>query len=198
MIRQIIQRVIVQAEGESERLHITIEWVGGGTTTGITTRPIRRTENLRYYPLLCERIRSLAAEGYSTVKITACLAQEGFCSPQQDRSLNRQTVIALMQRLGVRQPNRSPRPRLDPHAWRLSELASKLGRSITTLHLWRKHGWLAARWYEPERCWMVWADEAELGRLKARCTLSPGASNHKKRLEAQESHATDSSQLTTA
>src|SRR5712691_5210018 len=109
MIRQIIQRVIVQAEGGSERLHITIEWVGGGTTAGITTRPIRRTENLSYYPLLCERIRRLAAEGYSTVKITACLAQEGCCSPQQDRALNRQTVIELMRRLSVRQPNRQPR-----------------------------------------------------------------------------------------
>lgn len=197
MMRQIIQRVIVQAEGESERLHMKIEWVGGGTTAGITIRPIRRTENLSYYPLLCERIRRLAAEGYSTVKITACLAQEGFCSPQQDRALNRQTVIEVMQRLGVRQPNRLPRSRLDPHAWRLSELASELGRLITTLHLWRKHGWLEARWYEPERCWVFWADEAALGRLKARCTLSPGDRNHKKWLEAQESYATASSQLTT-
>ena len=41
MTRQIIERVIVQAEGVSERLHLTIEWVGGGTTAGITTRPIR-------------------------------------------------------------------------------------------------------------------------------------------------------------
>jgi hypothetical protein len=82
MIRQIIERVIVQAEGASERLHITIEWVGGGTTAGITTRPIRRTENLSYYPELCERIGTLAAEGCSTVHITACPAQEGFLSPR--------------------------------------------------------------------------------------------------------------------
>jgi len=196
MIRQIIQRVIVQAEGCSERLHITIEWVGGGTTAGITTRPIRRTEHLSYYPLLCERIRSLAAEGSSTVKITACLAQEGFCSPQQDRALDRQTVIELMRRLGVRQPNRPPRPRLGPHEWRLSELERELGRSITTLHLWRKRGWLAARWYAPERCWVVWADEAELQRLKQRCTLPSGESNHKKWLEAQDSHAADASCFT--
>jgi DNA invertase Pin-like site-specific DNA recombinase len=188
MIRHIIQRVIVQTEGESERLHLTIEWVGGGTTAGMTTRPIRRTEHLSYYPLLCERIRRLAAEGYSTVKITACLAQEGLCSPQQDRPLNRQTVIEVMRRLGVRQPSRPPRPRLGPYTWRLSELVGELGRSITTLHLWRKRGWLEARWYEPERCWVVWADEAQLGHLKARCTLSPGDINHTKWLEAQDAH----------
>ena len=89
---------------------MTIEWGGGGTTAGITPRPIWHTENLRYYPLLCERIRRLAAAGYRTVKITACLAQEGFCSPQQDRVLNRQTVMELRQRLGVRQPNSPATP----------------------------------------------------------------------------------------
>ena len=114
MIRQIIQRVMVRAEGLSERLHITIEWVGGGTTAGITTRPMSRTEHLSYYPLLCERLRALAAEGYSTVKITACLAQEGFRSPKQDRALNRQTVIELMRRLGVRQPHRRATPPAGP------------------------------------------------------------------------------------
>jgi hypothetical protein len=46
MIRQIVQWVIVRAEGVSERLHITLQWVGGGTTAGITTRPMSRTEHL--------------------------------------------------------------------------------------------------------------------------------------------------------
>ena len=121
LLRQILQRVIVQAEGESARLHMTIEWGGGGTTAGITPRPMRRTASLRSDPLRGERLRQLAAEGDSTVKITACLAQEGLCSPQQDRVLNRQTGMELMRRLGIRPPNRQPRPRLGPQAWRLSE-----------------------------------------------------------------------------
>jgi hypothetical protein len=121
MIRQIVQRVIVRAEGLSERLHSTIEWVGGGTTAGITTRPMSRTEHLSYDPLLCERLRTLAADGYSTVKITACLAQEGFRSPKQDRPLNRQTVMELMRRLGIHHPRRRPRPPVGQHEWRLSE-----------------------------------------------------------------------------
>jgi hypothetical protein len=37
IVRQIIQRVIVAGEGRSERLQITIEWVGGGHTPGLTT-----------------------------------------------------------------------------------------------------------------------------------------------------------------
>jgi hypothetical protein len=195
MIRQIIERVIVQAEGASERLHITIEWVGGGTTAGTTTRPIRRTEHLSYYPELCERIRTLAAKGCSTVNITTCLDQEGFLSPKQDRPLDRQTVIEVMRRLGIHQPNRRARPRLSPSEWRLSELASELGRSVTALQQWRKRGWLEARWHAPEKCWVVWADEAELKRLKACCAVSAGQITHQMWLDAQAAQQTDSSRL---
>ena len=63
IVRQIIQRVRVTAEDKSERLTITIEWMGGGTTTGATIRPISRLENLRDYPQLCERLRALVADG---------------------------------------------------------------------------------------------------------------------------------------
>jgi DNA invertase Pin-like site-specific DNA recombinase len=66
IVRQIIHRVIVAGEGTSERLQITIEWVGGGVTAGVITRPISRIEHLSYYPLLCERIKTLAQTGYST------------------------------------------------------------------------------------------------------------------------------------
>jgi hypothetical protein len=63
IVRQIIHRVLVAGEGTSERLQITIEWVGGGVTAGIITRPMSRIEHLSYYPLLCERIKTLAQAG---------------------------------------------------------------------------------------------------------------------------------------
>src|SRR4029450_9333905 len=66
IVRQIIQRVIVAGEGRSERLQITIEWVGGGRTPGLTTRPISHIAHLSDYPRLCERIRTLVHEGHST------------------------------------------------------------------------------------------------------------------------------------
>jgi hypothetical protein len=50
IVRQIIHRVMVTGEGVSERLQITIEWVGGGTTVGTITRPISRIEHLSDYP----------------------------------------------------------------------------------------------------------------------------------------------------
>jgi hypothetical protein len=71
MVRQIIRRVLVAGEGMSERLQITIEWVGGGTTAGVITRPISRIAHLSDDPQLCARIRALAQAGSSTVQITA-------------------------------------------------------------------------------------------------------------------------------
>jgi hypothetical protein len=73
-----------------------------------------------------------------------------------------------------------------------------LGRSNSTLHLWRKRGWLQARWHELEKCWVVWADEAELNGLKARGALSPGEVTHNTWLEAQVAQQMDSSRLTKA
>jgi DNA invertase Pin-like site-specific DNA recombinase len=196
IVRQIIQRVSVTGIGLSERLQITIEWVGGGTTAGMTTRPISRTEHLSYYPALCERIRTLGQQGYSTVQITDCLAQEGFQSPKQPQPFSRQSVIELMRRLGVHQSRRRRRPPLHPHEWWLSDLERELGRSNSTLHQWRKRGWLKARWHEQSKRWIAWADEAALDCLKQRCALPAGYESRKMWLAAQSSQPTDTPYVT--
>lgn len=190
IVRQIIQRVIVAGEGLSERLRITIAWVGGGTTAGLTTRPISRIEHLSYYPLLGERIRTLAQEGYNTVQITDRLAHEGFLAPKQAQPFSRQSVIELMRRLGVHRPRRRRHPPLNEHEWWLSDLERELGRSNSTLHHWRQRGWLQARWHDHSKRWVAWADEAELQRLKQRCALPAGYESRQRWLGAQPSQPT--------
>src|SRR5262245_26014382 len=106
IVRQIIQRVSVAGEGRSERLQITIAWIGGGSTAGVITRPISRIEHLSDDPRLCERIRTLAQAGYSTVQITACLAQEGFHSTKKTTRFSRQSVVELMRCLEMYRPSR--------------------------------------------------------------------------------------------
>jgi Recombinase zinc beta ribbon domain len=179
IIRQIIQRVIGAGEGMSERLQITIEWIGGGSTAGVITRPMSRLEHLSDDPRLCERIRALAQAGYSTVQMTECLAQEGFHAPKQATPFSRQSVVELMRRLGVHHPRRRHRPLRSDHEWWLSDLEQALGVAHSTLHQWRKRGRLQAHWHEQSPRWVAWADEAELQRLKQRCALPPGeASRH--------------------
>jgi hypothetical protein len=195
IVRQIIQRVMVAGEGRSERLRSTIEWVVGGSTTWLTTRPISRIEHWSDSPLLCERIRTLVHEGDRTVQSTACLAPEGFRSPKHPRPFSRQSVIELMRRLGVQQPRQRRRPPLQEHEWWLSDLEGELGRSNSTLHQWRQRGWRHTRWHDHSKRWVAWAEEAELQRLKQRCALPAGYESRQMWLDAQPSQPTGSPRL---
>jgi hypothetical protein len=190
IVRQIIQRIIVAGEGRSERLQITIEWVGGGRTAGLTTRPISHIAHLSDYPRLCERIRTLAHEGHTITQMTALLAHQGFRSPKHARPFSRQSVIELMRRLGVHQPRRHRRPLLQEHEWWLADLERELGKSNSTLHQWRKRGWLHTRWHDHSKRWVAWADAAELQRLKQRSALPAGEVSRQMWLDAQRSHPT--------
>ena len=197
IVRQLIQRIIVMGEGLSERVQMTIEWAGGGTTAGITTRPISRIEHLSFYPQLCDRLRSLAQAGLGSGQITSCLAEEGFESPKYARPFSRQSVVEIMKRLGLHQTLRRQRPILKAHEWWLSDLQSELGCSNSTLHLWRKRGWMQARRYENGRRWVAWADEAELQRLKQRCAVAAGDKIRDMWLDDQYAQTTPSLQSTT-
>jgi hypothetical protein len=187
IVRQIMQRVIVAGEGRSERLQLTIEWVGGGCTTALTTRPLSHIAHLSDYPRLCERLRTLVHEGRSTVQITALLAHEGFRSPKHARPFSRQAVIELMRRLELHQRRPRRRPPLQEHEWWLADLERELGKSHSTLHQWRKRGWLRARWHDQSKRWVAWADAAELERLKQRCALPAGEVSRQMWLDAQRS-----------
>jgi hypothetical protein len=193
MVRQIIRRVLVAGEGMSERLQITIEWVGGGTTAGVITRPISRIEHLSDYPQLCARIRALAQAGYSTVQITAYLAREGCRSPKQAKPFSRPSVVELMRRLAVHQLRSRRHLPLRKHEWWLSDLARAVGVSHSTLQRWRQCGWRQARWHAHSKRWVAWADETELQRLKQRGALPSGYKSHHMWLDAQPAQPTASS-----
>ncbi len=190
IVRQIIHRVIVAGEGMSERLQITIAWVGGGTTAGVITRPLSRIEHLSDYPRLCERIRALVQAGYSTGQITERLAQEGFRSPKQAKPFSRPSVVELMRRLEGHHPRRRRRPPLNEHEWWWSDLERALGVANSTRHRWRKCGRLEARWHPESKRWVARVDEAELERLKQQCALPAGHENRKMWLDTQTSPPT--------
>jgi DNA invertase Pin-like site-specific DNA recombinase len=185
IVRQIIQRVVVKPEGKSERVQVTIEWFGGDTTSGLVIRPINRLENLSRYAELCERIKVLSAQGYLTSAITDTLAQEGFRSPRHAKPFTPQTIRQLRQRLGIRPSKPRARPALDQSEWWFSELAQSLKISVSTLHLWRKRGWLEARWHEQSRKWVAIADAAAFNRLEQRSKRSVGEANRQRWLDAQ-------------
>ncbi|OUL23013.1 hypothetical protein BV378_24310 [Nostoc sp. RF31YmG] len=168
IVRQLIHRIIVQVHGHSERVTLTIEWTGGSMTQHQATRPVAKWEQLSYYPQLCEQLRTLVATGLTAAQIAYQLNQEGFRPPKYCTQFERPSVLELMQRLGIyqRRPKGIDKGPLAADEWWLPDLARHLKIPNTTLYAWVKRGWVKARQQQtsPYRL-IVWADEAELGRL---------------------------------
>lgn len=169
IVRQVVERVVVDAQGRSERVLVAIEWVGGGRTEGEVLRPIARLADLSSYPRLCQRLRELTDQGLSAEAIGERLAAEGFRSARGDTAVGASWVRALLQRLGLSRgrPRALRRDGLEADEWWRSELAKELGVPSGTLAAWIGRGWVRARRAdEPMRRWILWADEAERERLR--------------------------------
>jgi hypothetical protein len=169
IVRQVVEHVIVDAQGRSERVLVAIPWVGGGRTEGEVVRPIARLADHSSYPALCRRLRELTDQGLSAEAIGERLAAEGFRSARSDTGFRASSVRALRQRLGLsrRRPHAVRRDGLEADEWWRSELAKDLGIPSGTLVAWIGRGWLRARRAdEPMRRWILWADDAERERLR--------------------------------
>ncbi|MDP9373946.1 MAG: recombinase family protein [Chloroflexota bacterium] len=171
IVRQVVERVVIDAEGASERVQVRVTWVGGVQTAGELIRPVARLTQLSYYSQLCARAQVLAGEGLTAEAIAARLNAEGYRPPKRREQFGRQGVQELLRDLGVRAPRArlAPRDGLGPEEWWVAELAQRVGMPLATLQGWIRRGWVRARQQEhaPHR-WIVWADEAEVARLRQR------------------------------
>jgi DNA invertase Pin-like site-specific DNA recombinase len=185
IVRQVIERIAIDVEGESERVGVEIRWAGGLAMKDIMIRPVNKLEQLSYYPELCERVRGLAAQGLSRQKIAERVNEEGYRPPKRWEKFGRYGIGDLMHRLGVMagKDTRTERQNalLNKDEWWLPRLAQELGMPRVTLHDWTRRGWVKARQQpEPQRRWIVWADEEELKRLRGLRALPNGYHVRKK------------------
>ncbi len=189
IVRQVIERVVVEVEGDSERVGVHIEWAGGRRTTAVVIRPVSNFENLSYYSELCERVRELASRGLDSTLIAQRLDAEGYRSPKLVEGFGHQGVQKLMRRLGLCQRERRQQPPqglLGEHEWWLGELAGRIQMPKQTLYTWVRRGWVSSRQLQDHaRRWVVWADEAELERLRRLHELPRGYHTHRKWIEPQ-------------
>jgi hypothetical protein len=169
IVRQVVERVVVDAQGTSERVRVVIEWVGGGRTEGEVVRPVARLADLSYYPQLCERLRELTETGLAAAEVAQRLNEEGYRPAREGARFGASWVRELRRRLGLsrRRPHAVRRDGLGPDEWWRSELARALGIPGGSLEHWIRRGWVRARRAdEPLRRWIVWADGTELERLR--------------------------------
>ena len=169
IIRQLISKISIEVKGDSERVQVNIDWVGGNSTSGLLIRPVGKYTQLSYYPQLCERIRVLKAAGLTAEAIAHQLNQEGFRPPKYGQSFKSDAIWVLMRTLGLTHPDPThlPSVELAPNEWWLADLAQDLEMPVTTLYHWMQRGKLQARQAShSDRRWIIWADEAERERLR--------------------------------
>ena len=168
ILREVIDRVEVNVEGESEWVWARIHWVGGCQSDTRIRRPVHRMDQLSTWPVLRRRIEECLAEGVSAPRIAAVLNAEGILNAT-GQPLTEGVVRAVMTREGLRSTRSvdpSDSPPLGPNEWLVGRLAAKLRVSYGTIHQWIKAGRIKARQCAGRR-WVVTADEATCRGLMA-------------------------------
>jgi hypothetical protein len=181
ILRQLIDRVVVDVVGESERVKLTIFWAGGSETHHEMVRPVARLEQLSYWPQLGARIRALAQHKLKSAEIAAVLNKEGWRPPKRRMTFGVAGVQNIMQRLGLRESGLKSLERtgLAENEWWLPTLARELYMPQVTLYHWIYRGWLKAHQSKDGR-WILTADKNELDRLQQLRKMSRGEHNRRR------------------
>ncbi len=172
IVRQMIERVMVELQGNSEIIHVQVLWQGGDQSQHEIRRPVARLEQLSYFPQLLERVVQLHQQHQSPGAIAHILNQEGWKPPKRRNTFNRGIIHTLLARHGLwTEPGRlrlSQKVARRDHEWTIPELARHLAIPQPTLYSWMKQGKLAARQetVANRSIWLIHADSQELRRLQ--------------------------------
>ena len=195
IIRQVVERVEVEAQGTSEQVRVRMSWAGGGQTEDWLVRPIARYTDRSDYARLCGRVQELTGAGWSLQAIARQLEDDGYPPLRSKQHWSSVSVQTLRRQLGLGNTHRHGQSRepLGPDEWWGRELAERLGVSRNSLFYWIEHGLVQARKESGGiHRWIVWADATELERLHAyrrrniaaehrrRWTAAHTATNHQK------------------
>jgi len=163
--------VIVEIEGTSEIVQVTIRWHGGFDQRQQVIRSVASYRQLKDFDAFRERVNELWRSGRSTTAIAKTLNAEGFRTPSAGGKYTRCTVRKLLDSWQLTEPKRAQitakLATLEPDEWWLLDLSTHLAIDRTTLARWCRRGWVHARQLPGQRrWWIIWADKDECRRLK--------------------------------
>jgi len=139
---------VVAVQGQSEQVELAIHWAGGFVSQHQLLRGVQRYEQLADYPRLLARIEELRQQGKSLAEVACCLTAEGFHPPKRVKRFTGGMVGGFLARFCQKGSSHwadKARAELEKGEWLLGDLARHLGMPATTLHHWRKVGWVRAR-----------------------------------------------------
>lgn len=169
IVRFLIERIVIDVQGTSERVRVAIHWAGGFQSQHDLVRAVQRYDQLADYARLHARVHELHAAGCSMAEVAARLNEDGFQPPKRAKRFTSNMIAGFLAKGG----RSGPRPQalaagalLKQDEWLLSDLARRLDMPAATLHRWRKGGWVHARKLPvPGGHWALWADARELERM---------------------------------
>jgi DNA invertase Pin-like site-specific DNA recombinase len=168
IVRILVEEVEAAVEGTSDRLQVKITWVGGATTDHVTSRRVKRYEQLVNFEQLLARVKEFHTAGKTAEAIAQQLNAEGFHSPYGNRLFLKKNVGNFIRKYIHHVPHAQKRwkQKLKPHEWYRDDLCRHLKIRKGTLHRWISKGWVHYRVLEgPRTHYACWADAAELKRL---------------------------------
>ena len=143
IVRQLIDRIIVTVQGETEKVAVEYQWAGGHKTQAILIRPVARLEQLSYYRDLLKRVAELNSQKKPAGTIAKILNEEGWRPAKRRKTFNAFMVHCLLSRQGLRSTDkRRPSDEISKKSneWTLRELSQKLEMPEPTLYSWIKKG----------------------------------------------------------
>jgi DNA invertase Pin-like site-specific DNA recombinase len=148
IVRQLIDRIIVTVQGETEKVSVEYRWAGGHKTQASLIRPVARLEQLSYYHDLLKRVADLNTKKKSAKAIAHILNEEGWRPAKRRDTFNTYMVHSLLSRQGLRSSKRK-RPSDEiikkTNEWTIRELSQKIGMPEPTLYSWVKKGRLKSQ-----------------------------------------------------
>lgn len=168
--RLLLEQVIVNVEGNTERVEVELRWAGGFGSRHTLRRPVQTYEQLSNYSELMSRIKSLLDQGATLGAIAEQLNSESFLPPKRASQFSASILARFLRERGIRTgslPNSvTQENHLESDEWWLTDLAAKLAMPIATLHRWQRVGWLTSRKVSAAgNRWAIFADAEELARL---------------------------------
>jgi DNA invertase Pin-like site-specific DNA recombinase len=176
--RLLIERVLVEVIGDTERVRVECHWHGGSRTTHELKRPIARLALLSTYTALIARAGELRREGLDCAQIADVLNDEGWRPAKRRDTFNASMVHHLLIHSGVesvKYRRRPPSLARRPNEWTIRELAEEIGMPQPTLYAWIQKGRLSCRNAgASKRVKLILADPDTVSALKAiRATPPP-------------------------
>ena len=165
--RMMLDRVVIQVFGETERAELKCHWAGQIVTTHPIIRTVRRFEQLEHSQEMLDRIATLRAQGATARQIADDLNAQGWTNakkPMFDALIVQKLLIR--NGLGKKRPIWSGNvPRRTDNEVTLQELSEKLGVHRQTAYGWLRRGKLKGRVAKigTQRIWLVSLPHASTG-----------------------------------